>query len=327
MAQGIWVFAEQKEGKLKKVALEMVSTGQRIAKQLGEEVNVVLIGHNIEGLASELAGYGANSVYLVEDEQLQDYNTDKYLSVMGKLFSDKAPKVVLFGHTLIGKDIAPRLAQRLAAGMMSDCTAMDLTETEIIFTRPVYAGKAFNKVTVTEFPLMATIRPNVMPLIPTEGNTAQIVKVPFAVNPDEIRTLIKEIVKKTMARVELTEADIIVSGGRAMKGSENFKILEDLADVLKAGVGASRAAVDSGWRPHGDQVGQTGKIVSPTVYIACGISGAIQHLAGMSSSRYIIAINKDPDAPIFNVADYGIVGDVFEIVPVLTEEFKKVINA
>ena len=327
MAQGIWVFAEQKEGKLKKVALEMVSTGQRIAKQLGEEVNVVLIGHNIEGLASELAGYGANSVYLVEDEQLQDYNTDKYLSVMGKLFSDKAPKVVLFGHTLIGKDIAPRLAQRLAAGMMSDCTAMDLTETEIIFTRPVYAGKAFNKVTVTEFPLMATIRPNVMPLIPTEGNTAQIVKVPFAVNPEEIRTLIKEIVKKTMARVELTEADIIVSGGRAMKGPENFKILEDLADVLKAGVGASRAAVDSGWRPHGDQVGQTGKIVSPTVYIACGISGAIQHLAGMSSSRYIIAINKDPDAPIFNVADYGIVGDVFEIVPVLTEEFKKVINA
>lgn len=327
MAQGIWVFAEQKEGKLKKVALEMVSTGQRIAKQLGEEVNVVLIGHNIEGLASELAGYGANSVYLVEDEQLQDYNTDKYLSVMGKLFSDKAPKVVLFGHTLIGKDIAPRLAQRLAAGMMSDCTAMDLTETEIIFTRPVYAGKAFNKVTVTEFPLMATIRPNVMPLIPTEGNTAQIVKVPFAVNPDEIRTLIKEIVKKTMARVELTEADIIVSGGRAMKSPENFKILEDLADVLKAGVGASRAAVDSGWRPHGDQVGQTGKIVSPTVYIACGISGAIQHLAGMSSSRYIIAINKDPDAPIFNVADYGIVGDVFEIVPVLTEEFKKVINA
>ncbi len=327
MAQGIWVFAEQKEGKLKKVALEMVSTGQRIAKQLGEEVNVVLIGHNIEGLASEVAGYGANSVYLVEDEQLQDYNTDKYLSVMGKLFSDKAPKVVLFGHTLIGKDIAPRLAQRLAAGMMSDCTAMDLTETEIIFTRPVYAGKAFNKVTVTEFPLMATIRPNVMPLIPTEGNTAQIVKVPFAVNPDEIRTLIKEIVKKTMARVELTEADIIVSGGRAMKGPENFKILEDLADVLKAGVGASRAAVDSGWRPHGDQVGQTGKIVSPTVYIACGISGAIQHLAGMSSSRYIIAINKDPDAPIFNVADYGIVGDVFEMVPVLTEEFKKVINA
>ena len=327
MAQGIWVFAEQKEGKLKKVALEMVSTGQRIAKQLGEEVNVVLIGHNIEGLASELAGYGANSVYLIEDEQLQDYNTDKYLSVMGKLFSDKAPKVVLFGHTLIGKDIAPRLAQRLTAGMMSDCTAMDLTETEIIFTRPVYAGKAFNKVTVTEFPLMATIRPNVMPLIPTEGNTAQIVKVPFAVNPEEIRTLIKEIVKKTMARVELTEADIIVSGGRAMKGPENFKILEDLADVLKAGVGASRAAVDSGWRPHGDQVGQTGKIVSPTVYIACGISGAIQHLAGMSSSRYIIAINKDPDAPIFNVADYGIVGDVFEIVPVLTEEFKKVINA
>lgn len=325
MAKGIWVLAEQRDGKLRKVALEMVTTGRKIAEQLGDELHTVLVGSGVEGLVAELAQYGAKSVYLIDDEKLKDYNTDGYTIVLGKLFQEQQPAVILMGHTAICKDLAPRLAQRLNAGLLSDCTDLRVEDKQIICTRPVYAGKAFTQNTMIGNPVMATMRPNVMPIEQVEGISPEVIKINVDLDLGDIRTIVKEIVKRASERVELTEADIIVSGGRAMKGPENFKILEELADVLQAGVGASRAAVDAGWRSPGDQVGQTGKVVAPTVYIACGISGAIQHLAGMSSSKFIIAVNKDPEANIFNVADYGIVGDLFEVVPALTTEFKKIL--
>ena len=323
MPTGVWVFAEQRDGKLKKVALEMVTTGKIIAQQLGEELHAVILGSEVDGLAAELAQYGAEKIYLADHEKLKDYNTDAYTAVLGKLFREQEPAVILMGHTAVCKDLAPKLAQRLDAGMLSDCTNVAAEGNELVFTRPIYAGKAFTKSSIKGYPAIATIRPNVMPANQAEGISPQVIAVDTGLHPSDIRTIIKDIVKRASERVELTEAEIIVSGGRGMKGPENFKILEELADVLKAGVGASRAAVDSGWRPHRDQVGQTGKIVAPTVYIACGISGAIQHFAGMSSSKFVIAVNKDPEANIFTVAAYGIVGDLFEIVPALTAEFKK----
>ena len=325
MPKGVWVYAEQRDGKLRKIALEMVTTGKKLARQLGEELYTVLLGSGVEGLTAELAQYGAANIYLADDERLKEYNTDGYTAVLGKLFKEQEPAVILMGHTAVCKDLAPKLAQRLNTGMLSDCTDLAVEGNELSFTRPIYAGKAFTKSSITGFPVIATMRPNVMPIEQEAGISPQVIKVDVAFSPNDIRTIVKDIVKKASARIELTEADIIVSGGRAMKGPENFKILEDLADVLKAGVGASRAAVDAGWRPQGDQVGQTGKIVAPTVYIACGISGAIQHLAGISSSKYIISVNKDTEANIFNVADYGIVGDLFEVVPALTAEFKKML--
>jgi len=325
MAKGIWVFAEQRDRKLRKVSLEMVTTGRKLAQDLGEELHTVVLGSGVEALASELSQYGAQKIYLADDDKLKDYNTDGYTGVLGKLFQDMEPAVILMGHTAICKDLAPRLAQRLNTGLISDCTDLILENQRIVFTRPVYAGKAFTQNIITGSPVMATMRPNVMPIEQVEGISPEVIKINVDLNAADIRTIVKEIVKKASARIELTEADIIVSGGRGMKGPDNYKILEELADVLKAGVGASRAAVDAGWRSQGDQVGQTGKVVAPTLYIACGISGAIQHLAGMSSSKFIVAINKDPEANIFNVADYGIVGDLFDVVPALTREFKKLL--
>lgn len=325
MAKGIWVFAEQRNGQIKKVTYELLSAGRKVADSQGEELCAVLIGKGVAGLAAPLGEYGADKVYLAESDTLENYTTDGYANVLAKIVKDYEPSALLLGCTINGRDLAAQVAQKAGTGLATDCTNMELEDGKLVFTRPVYAGKAFVKATCPDArPAMATIRPNVLSVDPpVAGRAAEVVTV--AAETGDIRQLIKDIVMQISTRPELTEANIIVSGGRGMKGPENFKVLEDLADVLGAAVGASRAAVDAGWVSHSIQVGQTGKTVSPVLYIACGISGAIQHLAGMSSSKCIIAVNKDPEANIFKMADYGIVGDLFEVVPILQEEFKKLL--
>jgi len=326
MAKGIWVFVEQRECRIKKVTYELLSAGRKIADGLGEELCAVLPGKGVAGLAAGLGEYGADKVFVMESEALSNYNTDAYANAIASLAREKEPGAILIGCTVAGRDLAAHVAQKLSTGLLTDCTNMVLEDGQLVFTRPIYAGKAFVKAFCPEArPVMATIRPNVFGIDKTQnGRAADAV----GITPDtgDIRQAVKDIVLQISTRPELTEADIIVSGGRGMKGPENFKLLEDLADVLGAAVGASRAAVDAGWKPHSFQVGQTGKTVSPVVYIACGISGAIQHLAGMNSSKCIVAVNKDPEANIFKVADYGIVGDLFEVAPLMAEEFKKALS-
>ena len=325
MAQGVWTIAEQREGELRKITYEMVSEGRRLADALGQELTTVLLGSDIKDKAAELAKYGADKVIVASDPRLEPYTTDAYVAVISELVKAGDPGILILGASVQGKDLAARLAARLNVGMAQDCTALAIEDGNLVATRPIYAGKAYAKLTYeNSFPQMATARPNVMSIIaPDESRTAEIVDASFSLADDALKTKVVEVTKDVSGKVDLTEADKIVSGGRGMKGPENYKILEDLADLLGASVGASRSAVDAGWRPHTDQVGQTGKVVSPTLYIACGISGAIQHLAGMSTSKVIVAINKDADAPIFQKADYGVVADLFEVVPALTEEIKK----
>lgn len=326
MSGAIWIYAEHRDGQVKKIACELLSAGRDVADKLGGEVAAVLAGKDISGLTDSLAAYGADKVYLIEDDRLENYTTDGYSKVVADLAKEYQPEILLIGNTVQGRDLAARVAQKLGTGMMSDCTGIELVDGQLQFTRPIYAGKAFVKSSCPEArPVMATVRPNVLDIKdPEEGRQAEVIKVDAG--ELDIRQKVKDIARQVSKRPELTEADIIVSGGRGMKGPENFKILEELADVLGAAVGASRAAVDAGWREQQYQVGQTGKTVSPQLYIACGISGAIQHLAGMGSSKYIVAINKDPEANIFKVADYGIVADLFDVVPLLTEEFKKLLS-
>jgi electron transfer flavoprotein alpha subunit len=325
MAKGIWVIAEQKEGKLKKVTLEMLSKAKDMAG--GEEVVVLLLGSKIEGLAADLGSYGANKVWVFDAEILKDYTTDAYTKVIADAVKEGAPSILLGPATATGKDLLPRVAARLNTGLASDCVDIKVEGGKLVATRPMYAGKCVVEAVVPEAtPQMASIRPNVLAVGNADpSKKAEVVKKPVNVSSADLKAILKEIVKGASERVDLTEASIIVSGGRAMKDKDNFKILWDLADVLGAGttVGASRAAVDSGYAEHSMQVGQTGKVVNPNLYIACGISGAIQHLAGMRTSKVIVAINKDPEAPIFQKADYGIVGDLFKVIPLLTEEVKK----
>lgn len=328
MAKGIWVIVEQRNLQIRKVSLELLSQGRKIADATGEPLVAVVLGQGIDGLAQTVAEYGADKVVLIDDAKLAEYTTGSYTSVLNKLIRKEEPQAVLLGNTAVGKDLAPRLAQRLGVGLASDCTGMELDPNSFLnFKRPIYAGKAFAHITSNVRPIMGTIRPNTFPVAaPDAARQAEVVKEAAEIDSADLVAILKEVAIAASKRPELTEANIIVSGGRGMKGPENYNILEDLADVVGAAVGASRAAVDSGWKEHKFQVGQTGKTVAPTLYIACGISGAIQHLAGMGSSKYIVAINKDPEANIFNVADYGIVGDLFEVVPLLTEEFKKLVN-
>lgn len=321
---GVLVFADQKEGKFRKVIFEMLGEGRKLADYLGEELQAVLIGQNINELATVLGESGADKIFLIDDPTLATYTTDGYTNALVDLIKTENPSIVLFPHNAVGKDLAPAVAQKLDAGQASDVIAIEY-DNKLRFKRPIYAGKAYAHVTFTETrPLIVTVRPKAFEAAHSQpGKQPVIVRHANGIDAAGLRQIVKDVVRKASGRVELTEADIVVSGGRGMKSAENFKILEELADVLGAAVGASRAAVDEGWREPQYQVGQTGKVVSPTLYIACGISGAIQHLAGMSSSKYIVAINKDPEAEIFKVADYGIVADLFEVVPVLTEEFKK----
>jgi len=325
MAQGVMIIAEQRNGEIRKITYEITSEGRRLADSLGQDLTVVLLGSNIKDKAAALGNYGADKVIVVDDAKLEAYSTDAYSVVIADQVKAVDPAILLLGASVEGKDLASRLSGKLDAGMAQDCTEFIIEDGSLVAIKPIYAGKAYARISFeNSLPQMATARPNVMSITePDSSKSAEVVDAAVNIGDDDIKAKTVEVLEDTSGKVDLTEAEKIVSGGRGMKGPEGYKILEDLADLIGASVGASRSAVDAGWRPHGDQVGQTGKVVSPNLYIACGISGAIQHLAGMSTSKVIVAINKDSDAPIFQKADYGIVGDLFDVVPALTEEIKK----
>jgi electron transfer flavoprotein alpha subunit len=318
MAQGVFAITEQRDGAFRKVSYEVVSEGRRIADGLGGELTAAVLGSGVEGIAAELGKYGADRVVVADDAALAEYTTDAYTNVLADAIRAADPAVIVVGASVQGKDLAPRLAARLEAGLAMDTTAVHLEGDQLVLTRPMFGGKIMADVEIEGTPKMIAVRPNVM-AIAEAAKDGSIEKLDAQVG--EVKTSVVERKMEVTDKIELTEADIVVSGGRGTNG--DFASIEALAKALDAAVGASRSAVDEGWRPHSDQVGQTGKVVSPTLYIACGISGAIQHLAGMSTSKYILAINKDAEAPIFSKADYGIVGDLFEIVPALAEEVSK----
>lgn len=316
----ILVFTELTGTKVKGVTLEI------LGKLAGLNAEVVALGEITDEATKELAQYGASKVHSLGGNGLDQYSPEGYANALKEFISSNSYDYVFAGSTSMGKDLFPRLAGMFDAGMASEVTNFTMDGGQFAGTRPLFAGKCMAKVEITgPKPHFVTVRPNAlgMPSSPTAGEGS---KNSVTVDAGEIRAAIKEIIKGASEKLDLTEANIIVSGGRAMKNAENFKILDELAEVIGATVGASRAAVDSGYAPHAMQVGQTGKTVAPSLYIACGISGAIQHLAGMRTSKVIVAINTDPDAPIFTKADYGIVGDLFQIVPILKEEFKKILS-
>jgi electron transfer flavoprotein alpha subunit len=319
MAQGVFVITEQIDGEFRKVSYEAVSEGRRLADGLSTDVIAAVLGSGIEGIAADLGKYGADKVMVADDAALADYTTDAYTNVLADLIQAHDPGLIIMGATMLGKDLAGRLAARLDAGVAMDCVAIKLENGQLTYTRPMFGGKVVADVEIEGSPQIVAIRPNVMEI--TETSKEGTIEKP-AVEIGEVKAAVLEKSMETGDKIELTEADIVVSGGRGTGG--NFADVEELAAALGGAVGASRSAVDEGWRQHSDQVGQTGKVVSPTMYVACGISGAIQHLAGMSTSKFIVAINKDPEAPIFSKADFGIVGDLFEIVPAVTAEVKKI---
>ncbi len=316
----ILTFAEQRDGKLRRASLETVSEARRLAGPLAASVTTVVIGPGSEALAAELTAQGADRVVVFDDPAFGSYATESYARALAQAISEAKPSVVLVPFTAMGKDLAPRVAAKIGGGLASDCVALEVKDGRLVARRPMYAGKAYATVEWAGEPQMATLRPNVFPLGPKDaGRPVDIVR---GAADASARAKVTGVSATAQGKIQLSEAQIIVSGGRGLKGPENFHLVESLAEALGAAVGASRAIVDAGWVDHQLQVGQTGRTVSPSLYVACGISGAIQHLAGMSSSKYIVAINKDKDAPIFKVADYGIVGDLFEVLPRLTEAAK-----
>jgi electron transfer flavoprotein alpha subunit len=324
MAKGVWIVAEQRDGAFRKISFELASTARKLADVLGEEVCAVLCGSGIEGIAGQLGKYGVDKVFVADSPALEPYTTDAHAAAVAKIVRENDPSILLLGASTQGKDLSARLVGKLATGMATDCTDVKIADGKLLAIRPMYAGKCFGEVVFSTFPQMASLRPNVFPMV-ENAKAGAVVKFDPALDAGQLKTKVLEVQKDTSGKADLTEANIIVSGGRGMKGPENYGIIEELAAVLGATVGASRAAVDAGWRPQSDQVGQTGKIVSPNLYVACGISGAIQHLAGMSSSKFIVAINKDAEAPIFTKADYGVVDDLFKVVPEFTKECKKLL--
>ncbi|WP_054710504.1 electron transfer flavoprotein subunit alpha/FixB family protein [Bacillus sp. JCM 19041] len=322
MAKKTIVLAEAKSGELRNVSFEAIGAAKQIAD--GGEVVAVLAGEGVESIASQLFAYGADRVIVTEHGELKHYTTDAYKQAYLQVFDRENPDVIVLGHTSIGKDISPRLAVKLDAALFSDVVAIENTN-EPVFIRPIYSGKAFEKRTAAgEGPLIVTIRPNnIVANDKDDSATGEVESV--SVDIQDLRTVVKDVVKKATGGVDLSEANIIVAGGRGVKSEDGFKPLQELADLLGGAVGASRGACDAEYCDYSLQIGQTGKVVTPDLYIAVGLSGAIQHLAGMSNSKVIVAINKDPEAPIFDVADYGIVGDLFEIIPLLTEELKSVL--
>jgi electron transfer flavoprotein alpha subunit len=316
----ILTFAEARDGRLRRASLEAVSEARRLAAALGASVETVVVGPGGEALAGELAAHGADRVHVFDDPALAAYATESYARALAQVIGAARPSVVLLPFTAMGKDLAPRVAARTGAGLVSDCVALEVKDGRLVARRPMYGGKAYATVEWAGEPQMATLRPNVFPL--GQKDPSRPVNVVKASVDPAARARVTATTVTAQGRVPLSEAQIIVSGGRGLKGPENFHLVESLAEALGAAVGASRAIVDAGWVDHQLQVGQTGRTVSPSLYVACGISGAIQHLAGMSSSRCIVAINKDPDAPIFKIADYGVQGDLFEILPKLTEAAK-----
>jgi electron transfer flavoprotein alpha subunit len=323
MAKGVLVFIEQRQGSIKKPALEALSAGRRLADDLKESVVALYLG--ADDPSATLASFGADRVVLVRHELLGAYSPEGYTSAVVEYAQKALPRIILGSATAMGRDFLPRVAARLRVGLAQDCTEARIVEGgQLECLRPIYAGKAFARVRLTMTPAMATLRPNVFGLGAADSSRKSETEVfTPAISSEKVRARTEETKAGAGQKLPLTEANIIVSGGRGLKGPENFPMIQALADALGGAMGASRAAVDAGWIDHSYQVGQTGKTVSPTLYVACGISGAIQHLAGMSSSKYIVAINKDPEAPIFKLADYGIVGDIFTVVPALTQEVKK----
>jgi electron transfer flavoprotein alpha subunit len=319
----VLIFAEQRFGKYRKSTFEVASTGKKIADALNSDLAAILIGapNQVDDLSNELGRFGVNRVLMVKDDRLENYIPGAFAAAISSAIESESMEIVLFPATAMGKDLAPLVAARFGVSVATECTDVRVEGGKFLAKRPVYAGKAFIHISFFKKPIIATLRPNIFTAKEKSVNV-NVESLHYEVSEKDFRAIVKEVKKKESLRPELTEASVIVSGGRGMGGSEDFGIIEELADILDAAVGASRAAVDAGWRPHSDQVGQTGKTVSPNLYIACGISGAIQHLAGMSSSKVIVAINKDPDAPIFKVADYGIVGDLFQVVPRLKEELE-----
>jgi electron transfer flavoprotein alpha subunit len=320
MARKVLVVGETRDGSLRNVTYESIAAAKTVAE--GGEVVGVLIGANVSGLAKDLISYGADRVIAVENEKLQQYTPDGYSQALLAVVDKEKPEGIIAGHTALGKDLTPKIAAKLSSGLVSDATNVEAVGGNIVFTRPIYSGKAFEKKIVTDGLIFATIRPNNIPALEKDESRSGEVE-PLSLEIKDLRTMIKDVVKKVSEGVDLSEAKVIVSGGRGVKSAEGFQPLKELAKVLGGAVGASRGACDADYCDYSMQIGQTGKVVTPDLYIACGISGAIQHLAGMSNSKVIVAINKDPGANIFNVADYGIVGDLFEVVPLLTEEIKK----
>lgn len=346
----VWVYAEQRHGKLMNVALELIGEGHRLSREISEDAKVcaLLVGSNIENLAKECYEYGADAVYLIEDSLLENYSTDGYTKVMVDAVREYKPEIVLLGATHIGRDLAPRVAARLNTGLTADCTRLDVKVSSYIDyavknttldvssldpnsddkglkqTRPAFGGNLMATIICPKTrPQMSTVRPGVMQKRePKVGATGELIKVKPAIAKSDIRTELLDIVKSTKEIVSLTDAEIICSGGRGLGDPSGFELIKKFADKVGGVVGSSRAAVDAGWIDHSHQVGQTGTTVKPKIYFACGISGAIQHLAGMQTSDIIVAINKDPDAPIFEVADYGIVGDLYKVIPQIIEEWE-----
>lgn len=335
--KGVFVFAQQVDNKLSGIALELIGKGKDLAKDLNTEVTAVLVGYEVKGLADELAAYGADKVILVDDPELKEYRTEPYAHALSSVIEKYKPEIFLVGATAIGRDLGPRVSARIHTGLTADCTQLDIGDfpmnpipskeqlhNQLLMTRPAFGGNTIATIACPQFrPQMATVRPGVMQKAPkVEGAKAVVEEFNPGFTPDNKYVEILEVVKSVVDTVDIMDAKILVSGGRGVGSPENFKILDDLAEVLGATVSCSRAVVDAGWKPKDLQVGQTGKTVRPNVYFAIGISGAIQHLAGMEESDIIIAINKDDTAPIFDVADYGIVGDLNKVVPALTEKLK-----
>ncbi|MCD8144532.1 MAG: electron transfer flavoprotein subunit alpha/FixB family protein [Oscillospiraceae bacterium] len=324
--KNLWVFIETDEGKAKNVGYELLNPGRALADKLGEQLVAVVMGQNVRPVAEQAIAYGADTVLLVEGEEYNTYNTDAATYAMCSLIQKYKPSIVFYGATNNGRDLGPRVACKLETGLTADCTGLDIDEETglLMSTRPTFGGNLMATIACPDHrPQMSTVRPGVFKKpVSDPARQGTLVEEDIHISPADIRVKLVERVKEVAEAINLEEAEIIVSGGRGLKEAKNFQLVRDLAEVLGATVGASRAAVDAGWIPHAHQVGQTGKTVAPKIYIAVGISGAIQHLAGMSGSDTVVAINKDPEAPIFGVADYGIVGDLFEVVPALIQEIK-----
>ena len=326
--KNVWIFAEQREGKIAPVVIELLGEGRKLAKEVDAELCAILLGKDVDGLAKELITFGADKVYVADDALLKKYTTDAYTKVIKDAIDEIKPEIMLFGATHIGRDLAPRIASRVGTGLTADCTKLEIDpeDKKIKQTRPAFGGNIMATIICPNHrPQMSTVRPGVMDKAEKdETRTGEVIALDYKITQDDIRTTVLETVKTKKDLVSLTDANVIVSGGLGLGGPEGFEMLKKLADKLGGVVGSSRAAVDAGWIDHSHQVGQTGTTVKPNLYIACGISGAIQHLAGMQSSDFIIAINKNPAAPILEIADYGVVGDLHEIVPMLIEKLDSV---
>jgi electron transfer flavoprotein alpha subunit len=322
----VLIYGEIKAGKLKKTTFELAGAGRKLADDLGGNLGAVVIGVDASQFADDLGKHGVDKIYSIENPDLTTYNSEYYAQALASVIKTDDAAIVLLSHSMQGKDLAPRTAAKLGVALIADCVAFDLENGKLVGKRPMYAGKCYAEWLNLGSPQIATARPNV--LESTENpRTASIEKVNFEADKSRSTYVTKELNLDASGKVDLTEAEIIVSGGRGMGGTD-YSLLEEMASIFgsRATVGASRAAVDAGWRPHSDQVGQTGKTVTPNLYVACGISGSIQHLAGMGSSKVIVAINKDTEAPIFTKADYGIVGDLFKVIPEFNNELKKLLS-